>query len=83
MYIDCLNNINKVRIKRKNKKKIENKKIEITRLSLFQYSKFRNSEISTVLHLVVPNLLPQPYYPISKKNTHLKLLYIFTYNYSS
>ena len=32
------------------------------RLSLFLYSKFRNSELSAVLHLVVPNIDPHPFF---------------------
>ena len=44
----------------KNKKQIQKWKNRIIPLSLFSYLKFRNSEISAVLHLVVPNVDSHP-----------------------
>ena len=50
MYFECLQNLKK-------KLKIIEKSNNWT---LFLYSKFKNSEISTVPHLVVPNVDPHP-----------------------
>ena len=60
MYFEFLNNFKK----RTNKKLIEKWKNRIIRLSLFLYSKFRNSEISAFLNLVVPNVDPRPLIPV-------------------
>ena len=51
--------------------KFENK--NRTTLSLFSYSKFWNSEISVVLHLVVPNIDPHSYLDQSRKKLGLIL----------
>ena len=52
--------VRKIRANVKVKNKFENKKNRIPRLSLFEYSKFWNSNLSVVLHLVVPNFDPRP-----------------------